>query len=304
MNKLIQGSFAFFLVGATVLAPVYADLVEKIEYTVNLQTTQKKIDQKRNTTSNNITWTRETNLKTTFDSKQAIEKIRESTKSSKFKVTANISGSYGGTDASASAESEFESLVKQYYKETGEVAEHKEVEKNDKEDIILSPRDLVTYYKNTTQGGGYSHSWETTELLTDEEKKPHLVKLVATRDLTAVFNEMLNSVIQDTSGISTDSDEWGQFSKTCQDAKLKKSIRAYCDGVLKGGTNTRPLWTSGLDQNSWAEVIRSARIASTQKSDADALQVVLLGFYNVRSPSHNAWAWDHLKGVAGKYLIQ
>jgi hypothetical protein len=259
---------------------------------IKLQVSQVVDISEKNTTSNNRNVSVETTTVTSWDSQSSIQNIRETTKSHKFSAAVNASGTIFGVKSSSSVGYELEDLVKTYYKAEGSIKKFKSTTVTRKDSYTLSPGDTMTIYTNTLSGGGYEHTWDTFEKLTDGS--PTFVTVTVEYDLAPIFDELMMTIITDAQGITTDAGEWGRYSEICQDAKIK-GIRTYIDRVIN------EIWTSGLDQGSWTAIHNAARNAANQ-NDADALQIILLGFYNVRRPSHNTDAWASLIEIANKYL--
>ena len=309
-NKRLAG--VLLVLGLLSVPPAQAQskISEVMTTTVTLTTTQKELA-RRKYDKNSASWEQKSRTLTRFTTKNAIENIRQQTRSKFFKADAKF---FSKINATASAETEFSSLVVDNYKETGNVTTVRETEEKQTVKMTLSPGDEVIIYENTTQsddGGGYLHTWQTTEPLTEKEKKPIVVKFVVERDYYPILKEILSSVILDTAGITTDSEEWGAYSKICQEMLITRDpLSQYSLAVTQTTQTTTKLWTTGLDQASWSAVIAPAKQNKARqfgitavRAHPEELQVLLLGFYNVRAPSHNAWAWDHLKAIATKYLV-
>ncbi|SOE16786.1 hypothetical protein SAMN05877838_1668 [Hoeflea halophila] len=267
-------------------------LVLKVPDVVKLQVSQVIKLQQKNTTSNPMTIDIVESDETKFNSSESIENIREATKSHKFSSSVNASGTIFGIKSSSSAGYEFEELVKTYYRASGKVEKFQTKTSETKFSVTLSPGDEITIYTNTLSGGGYEHVWDTTEKLTDATQT--IVSITVGYDLTHIFDELMMKVIDLNPGIHVDSGEWSAYSQVCQKGKIG-GIETYISEALK------VLWTTGLDQSSWADVKAAAR--SAQKMDGDdALQTILLGFFNIKSPSHNAGQWNDLMDIGRKYL--
>jgi hypothetical protein len=297
MKRKLTQMLLFIIAGIVTATPssaVNSQIFEESVYKAILKTTQKIKVQKTNNTSNPLPWTIETVTKTSYDSKSSIERIRDATKSSKFTFDASASGTILSTETSSSVGAEFEDIVQTYYKATKDVEEFESIEETNKLEYTLAPGDSVTIYTNILIGEGYKYSWETDERLKNTD--PITVTIKVKRDLTPVFKAMLSSVIKSAAGISNDSEEWGAYSAICQDVIVSGDIRDYIKQV------ETKLWTTGLDRGSWGAVKAAARKAKSQKQDSDALAYILLGFFNVRDPSHNGWAWGGLQNIASKYL--
>ena len=101
--------------------------------------------------------------------------------------------------------------------------------------------------------------------------------------------------MENNTGISTDKGEWVAYSEICQEARVL-GIRHYIRQVQ------RRLWTDGLDQYSWKMVKAAADRADETSDDGQALAYILLGFYNITQPSHNAGFWKRLTAVSRKHL--
>ena len=265
----------------------------KVDDVVKLQVSQVVKLQQKNTTSNPMTLEIVETSETKFSSAESVDNIRKATETHKFNSTVNASGSIFGITSSSSVGYAYKELIETYYKASGKVDHYKAQSSETKYQAKLSPGDEITIYTNTLSGGGYEHVWDTTSRLEDGAQT--IVTITVGYDLTHIFEELMMTVIKMNPGIHVDSGEWSAYSKVCQIGKVE-GIRSYIDQA------TSKLWTTGLDQSSWRAVINAAKAASKHNDDATALQVILLGFFNIKSPSHNSGQWARLQDVGRKYL--
>lgn len=103
------------------------------------------------------------------------------------------------------------------------------------------------------------------------------------------FRSMMLFIRQLANGVTTDSDEWAKFGEICSDSAAK--------GIQNFAQRAGELWTDGLDQATWAAIQRAAMNARG-KTDRDALISLLIGFFDIMSPSHNADRWNDVKSKA------
>jgi hypothetical protein len=279
------------------------EIIERHDTTVVLTTQQVVKENFDNTTSNPRRVRRVMQTSETFNSKQAVERIVEQTKSTTYNVSGSLTAGYSGKalggnvtgSASASMSKSYSDLVKSYYRTTGEVETFKSKESITTDELVLNPGDEVVVYTNTTSGGSYTYSWDTSEKLTAEEMSPETVTLDVIYNLTPAFNKLMQTAMENNTNISKAKDEWNAYSEICQEARVL-GIRHYIRQVQ------RRLWTDGLDQYSWEMVMAAANRADETPDDAQALAHILLGFYNITEPAHNHWAWIKLTDVSREFL--
>lgn len=268
------------------------------QQTVTIKTDQEVVYQFVNDTSNDAPFSRNLTIKRSFDASSTMESLREQTRTDKYKIDSSVSFDYGTEKGSASASADFENVVKDYLKTSTDTKKHYDEETSQTLNLKLAPKDSITIYKNTTFGEGYKYEYETNVAMDPPVRQTQVTVRIVT-DLSPVFNALLDAVTSSASGISTDSGEWGAYSALCSDARVEGGIGKYVQRVRTD------LWTDGLDRDSWTAVKNAAGQAEDALSRGkhkEALAYILLGFNNVRNPSHNSWAWDNCRNVGTTWL--
>jgi hypothetical protein len=288
---------------------VVPTIIEKHEIVVMMTTTQKIRDVLSNPGSIEQKFRIVYKTVEGYNSKASVESIREEVRTSQFNygisastnVSAMVMGANGAASLNASAGSQYSNLVKTFYKTTGEVEEYKSSETIKTRDITLAPGEKWTIYTNTTSGGSYTNSYDTTERLTEEDARPVRVVVTVERDLTPVFNEMCGMVVEVNNGIGKSGTkmQWNWYAQICVDARTK-GIRHYIKQVLKQLRDDSKM----DDDYSWHMVKVAARKGDETSDDAIALANVLGGFLIITQPSQDVWAWRKLKAVSNKYLYE
>jgi hypothetical protein len=244
-----------------------------------------------------------------FDAKSAVESIRESTQSTTTNISGTLTTSASGSalggsvagSASANRGDTYQNHLKSFYKTTGEVENFKSKQTVTTAEVTLSPGDEWIVYTNTTSGGSYSYSWDTTEKLSEASARPVTVEITVTYDLTPVFDEMCATVVDVNNGIgnSGTKSNWIKYANICLDARTK-GIRHYIREVQKQLNSDEDF----DDDYSWRMVKEAARTADQTSNDAIALSILLGGFPRITQPSKDVWAWGKLKAVSRKFLYQ
>jgi hypothetical protein len=318
---LLTGNLAW---GAADAPRGVQNILEIHTTTVTLTTQQVEKIHRKNSTQNPERYREVVTTKETFDAKSAVESIRETTKSTTTNVSGTVSanwsggalgGSAGGS-ASATAGATFQNLVKTFYKTTGEVETFKSKETITTDEVTLSPGDELIVYTNTTSGGSYSYSWDTTEKLSEAAARPITIDITVTYDLTPVFIALMQAAAESYKlDIVADRGEWEDFKNICNAAE-QGGLNTYILGVTRGlndpgipehlRADIVAISDEHSDRDSWRVVRDSARRAAKiyDTDQAAALKSILIGFRDITDPEHNGAAWERLHELAKKYLSQ
>jgi hypothetical protein len=268
------------------------------QQTLTMKTAQEKVYEFSNTTGNDAPFKRTLTTKRSFDASSTMERLREQTRTDKYKIESSVSFDYGTESGNAKASADFENVVHDYLKTSTDTKNHYDQETSTSLELSLKPKDAITIYNNATFGEGYKYEYETNVPLTPAVQQTQIT-ITITTDLNPIFNSLLDTVTSNANGISTDSGEWGAYSAICSDARVDGGIAKYIQRVKN------ELWTDGLDRDSWSAVkdgAAHADIALSQGKKQEALEYILLAFNNVRNPSHNSWAWDNCRNVGINWL--
>lgn len=110
----------------------------------------------------------------------------------------------------------------------------------------------------------------------------------------AIFKSFTIQLFVTSQSIGDDKGEWATLGQVSVGAS---DVHAYAQACHD------KLWTTGLDQSSWALITQGAATALGQ-SDHDATVTVLTSYLNIRNPSHNADQWNTLRQNAYHALAQ
>jgi len=286
---------AVAMVGIPTAAQVTAgqnQLIIKTEKVFKLKTTQTIIEDGINDTGNPIEITLDDKAETKLDVKETLERESEENTVRKFSVQSNLSFEYGGAKGDVGATAEFEKTVRNYVKTGRETTTSASTSRGTTRKLVIAPGQRIFRARNTVSGGGFSYSYDTNIRMGKPPEETD-VKVTIMSDLNPIFNALMDKVAEFAAGIRTDSGEWGLYSAICTESRIQ-GFSHYIGRVPS------EIWTNGLDQDSWAAVKQAAAYASREYSQGHtgkALAYILLGFNNVRNPSHNDWAWSGLRDL-------